>query len=140
VDYPAEEAQPITDALKAQGLANVFLVSPTTPMTREQAILSQASGFIYYVSLRGVTGAALSDLGEVRAKVEGLKAQSSLPIGVGFGIRDAETAKKMAAFADAVVIGSALISEIEAVADKGETMVLSAAYALLSPIRSALQR
>lgn len=140
VDYPAEEAQPITDALAEYGLANIFLVSPTTPYAREQATLKQASGFIYYVSLRGVTGAALSDLAEVRAKVDSLKAQSSLPVGVGFGIRDAATAQKMAEFADAVVIGSALISTIEAVADQGEEAVLAAAYGLLSPIRAVLQR
>jgi len=140
VDYPAEEAMPITQALKAHGLANIFLVSPTTPVEREQATLQQAGGFIYYVSLRGVTGAKLSDLAEVRAKVEELKAQSSLPVGVGFGIRDAETAGKMAAFADAVVVGSALVEAIEAVADKGEAVVLAAAAALIKPIRAALQR
>jgi tryptophan synthase alpha chain len=140
VDYPAEEAQPVTDALAEVGLANIFLVSPTTPHAREQSMLKQAGGFIYYVSLRGVTGAALSDLGEVQAKVEELKAQSSLPVGVGFGIRDAETAQKMAGFADAVVIGSALIASIEAVADQGEAAVLAAAYGLLAPIRNVLQR
>lgn len=140
VDYPAEEAQPITDALAAHQLANIFLVSPTTPASREQATLKQASGFIYYVSLRGVTGAALSDLGEVRAKVDSLKAQTGLPVGVGFGIRDAQTAQKMAEFADAVVIGSALISAIESVADQGEAAILAAAYGLLAPIRAVLQR
>jgi tryptophan synthase alpha chain len=103
-------------------------------------MLKQASGFIYYVSLRGVTGAALSDLDEVRAKVEELKAQSSLPVGVGFGIRDAETAQKMANFADAVVIGSSLISAMEAVAPQGDAAVLAAAHGLLSPIRAVLQR
>lgn len=140
VDYPAEEAMPITQALKSHGLANIFLVSPTTPVEREQATLQQAGGFIYYVSLRGVTGAKLSDLAEVRAKVEELKAQSSLPVGVGFGIRNAETAGKMAAFADAVVVGSALVEAIEAVADKGDAVVLAAAAALIKPIRAALQR
>jgi tryptophan synthase alpha chain len=140
VDYPAEEAQPITDALAHYGLANIFLVSPTTPYAREQAMLKQASGFIYYVSLRGVTGAALSDIGEVSTKVAELKTQSSLPVGVGFGIRDAETAAKMAEFADAVVIGSALISAIEAVASQGEAAVLAAAHGLLAPIRAVLQR
>lgn len=140
VDYPPEEAHEVTAALKAQGLANVFLVSPTTPLAREQAVLDQASGFIYYVSLRGVTGAQLSNLDEVRAKVEELKAQTPLPVGVGFGIRDAETAGRMAAFADAVVIGSALVQAVEAVADKGETAVLAAAQALIKPIRAALQR
>jgi tryptophan synthase alpha chain len=140
VDYPAEEAMPITQALKAHGLANIFLVSPTTPVEREQATLQQAGGFIYYVSLRGITGAKLSNLDEVRAKVEELKAQSNLPVGVGFGIRDAETAGKMAAFADAVVVGSALVEAIEAVADKGDAVILAAASALIKPIRAALQR
>jgi tryptophan synthase alpha chain len=102
--------------------------------------LQQAGGFIYYVSLRGVTGAKLSDLDEVKAKVLELKAQSNLPVGVGFGIRDAQTAGKMAAFADAVVIGSALVEAIESVAGKGDAVVLAAAAALINPIRAALQR
>lgn len=140
VDYPAEEAQPITDALAKEGLANIFLVAPTTPIAREQATLSQASGFIYYVSLRGVTGAQLSDLQEVKAKVNELKGQTDLPVGVGFGIRDAETAGKMAAFADAVVVGSALVQAIEAVADKGEAHIIAAAKSVLRPMRDAIQR
>jgi len=140
VDYPAEESQPITDALASNGLANIFLVAPTTPVAREQATLAQASGFIYYVSLRGVTGAQLSDLDEVRRKVEELKGQTDIPVGVGFGIRDAQTAERMAAFADAVVVGSALIQAIEAVADQGEAMIIAAAQSVLKPMRAALQR
>jgi tryptophan synthase alpha chain len=140
VDYPAEESQIITDALSHHGLANIFLVAPTTPLAREQATLAQASGFIYYVSLRGVTGAQLSDLDEVRRKVEELKSQTDIPVGVGFGIRDAQTAECMAAFADAVVVGSALIQAIEAVADQGEAMIIAAVQSVLKPMRAVLQR
>jgi len=140
VDYPAEEAEHITHALKAHGLVNIFLVSPTTPVAREQAILRQAGGFLYYVSIRGVTGAKMSDLSEVQTKVAELKAQTALPIGVGFGIRDAKTVADMSAFADAVIVGSALVQAIEAVADKGDAMVLAAARAVIAPMRLALQR
>lgn len=140
VDYPAEEAQPITDALKAQGLSNIFLVSPTTPVEREKLTLQQASGFIYYVSLRGVTGSSLSNTDEVRQKVNELKAQTDLPIGVGFGIRDAETAQKMVDFADAVIVGSALISAINQVVDQGEAAMIQAATQVMQPIRAVLQR
>lgn len=140
VDYPVEEAQPITDALQAHGLSTIFLIAPTTTAAREAAILKQASGFVYYVSLRGVTGAALSDMTEVQHKVSELQAQTTLPIGVGFGIRNAETAQQMAQFADAVIVGSALIAAIEQVADQGDAAVLAAASAVLSPMRQAIQR
>jgi tryptophan synthase alpha chain len=140
VDYPAEEAHAVTNALKAEGVANIFLVSPTTPVAREQSILQQAGGFLYYVSLRGVTGAKMIDTSEVERKVSELKAQTALPIGVGFGIRDADTAHKMAQFADAVVIGSALVQTIESVVAQGDAVILSAAQAFIRDIRASLAR
>ncbi len=140
VDYPAEEAHAVTKALQAEGLANIFLISPTTPDAREESILQQAGGFLYYVSLRGVTGANMLDTAEVERKVAALKRKTDLPIGVGFGIRDAETAHKMAAFADAVVIGSALVQRIESVMTQGDAVALAAAQAFIREIRAALQR
>lgn len=140
VDYPAEEAQAVTSALKAEGLSNIFLVSPTTPVEREQSILQQAGGFLYYVSLRGVTGAKMVDTTEVEQKVRELKDQTDLPIGVGFGIRSAETAHQMAQFADAVVIGSALVQTIESVMSKGDAVVLSAVQTFIRDIRAGLSR
>lgn len=140
VDYPAEEALAVTQALKAEGLANIFLISPTTLHEREQVILQQAGGFLYYVSLRGVTGAKMLDTDEVERKVLSLKAQTDLPIGVGFGIRSADTAHKMAQFADAVVIGSALVQIIESVTAQGDAVVLSAVQAFIREIRAGIVR
>ena len=91
----------------------IFLLSPTTEAKRVELIVSQASGFVYYVSLKGVTGAQNLDIAEVSDKVAAIHAKTSLPVGVGFGVRDAETAKAVARIADAVVIGSRMVQTIE---------------------------
>jgi tryptophan synthase alpha chain len=113
VDYPPEEAREFSAALKAVGIDPVFLLSPTTPDARIATIAEQASGFVYYVSLKGVTGAGNIDLGEVAARVEVIRSRCGVPVGVGFGIRDAATAGAIAGFADAVVVGSRIVQEIE---------------------------
>ncbi len=113
VDYPPEEAADFTANLTRHGLDAIFLLSPTTPDARVERVVRQASGFIYYVSLKGVTGASHLDLGEVAAKLPRIREQTGLPVGVGFGIRDAETARRVAELADAVVIGSRIVQEIE---------------------------
>ena len=113
VDYPPEEAGEFSAALKAAGIDPVFLISPTTPNARIATIAGQASGFVYYVSLKGVTGAGNIDLGEVAARVDVIRARCGVPVGVGFGIRDAATAGAIAGFADAVVVGSRIVQEIE---------------------------
>ena len=113
VDYPPEEAQPLAAALAARGIDIIFLVAPTTTDARMREIAAAARGYIYYVSLKGVTGATHLDVAEVRAKLEQLRRHTELPIGVGFGIRDGATARAMAEVADAVVIGSALVECIE---------------------------
>ncbi len=113
VDYPPEEADAFTARLAEHELDPIFLFSPTTPESRLDAIARQARGFVYYVSLKGVTGAGHLDLAEVAAKLPRIRAHCNLPVGVGFGIRDAETAARVAELADAVVIGSRIVQEIE---------------------------
>jgi tryptophan synthase alpha chain len=113
VDYPPEESAEFAAKCAAAGLDNIYLLAPTTPAARVEAIARHARGFIYYVSLKGVTGAATLDLSEVAARLPAIHAATGLPVGVGFGIRDADTARKVAQVADAVVIGSRIVQEIE---------------------------
>ena len=114
VDYPPEEAADFAALLGARALAPIFLLSPTTPDARIAAIGAMARGYVYYVSLKGVNGAGHLDTAEVGRKVDAIRRHVSLPVGVGFGIRDAASAQAIAAHADAVVIGSRIIQEIEA--------------------------
>jgi len=135
VDYPPEEAAEFAALLGARGLAPIFLVSPTTPEARIAAIAKMARGYVYYVSLKGVTGAGNLDPAEVGRKLAEIRRHVRIPVGVGFGIRDAAGARAIAAEADAVVIGSRIIQEMEtgpanAAADR--------AGAWLAGIRSAL--
>jgi tryptophan synthase alpha chain len=113
VDYPPEESASFADKCAAAGLDNIYLLAPTTPAERVDAVARHARGFIYYVSLKGVTGAASLDLGEVAARLPAIRSATGLPVGVGFGIRDAETARQVGGVADAVVIGSRIVQEIE---------------------------
>lgn len=113
VDYPPEECGEFIAALKANDIDSIFLLSPTSDSARTDLIVNQASGFLYYVSLKGVTGAANLDVEEVCERVATIRAKTDLPIGVGFGVKDAATAKKVAAFADAVVVGSRMVQTIE---------------------------
>jgi tryptophan synthase alpha chain len=114
VDYPPEEAGEFAALLDARGLAPIFLLSPTTPASRIATVGAVARGYVYYVSLKGVTGAGHLDTADVIAKLAEIRRHIALPIGVGFGIRDAAGAQAIAAHADAVVIGSRIIQEIEA--------------------------
>ncbi len=111
VDLPPEES--IADTMTAAAIDRIFLLSPTTPEARMRQIAQQASGFVYYVSLKGVTGSASLDLAEVAQRVALVRACGDVPVGVGFGVRDAVTAAAIARFADAVIIGSRLVEEIE---------------------------
>jgi tryptophan synthase alpha chain len=135
VDYPPEEAQQLVKVLDARSLDTIFLLSPTTTDERLGRIAKLGRGYLYYVSLRGVTGASNIDLAEVAARVRRVHEFTQLPVGVGFGIRDAASAKAIAAFSDAVVIGSALIQEIEKAPREG---VVACAGRFLTPIREAL--
>ena len=114
VDYPPEEAHELSQAMASRGMDIIFLVAPTTTETRMREIANAARGYIYYVSLTGVTGARNLDLAAVESKLARLRSITTLPIGVGFGIRDGETARAVARFADAVVIGSVLVERMEA--------------------------
>jgi tryptophan synthase alpha chain len=113
VDLPPEEADELVPVWRTHGIDPIFLLAPTSTPDRIAAVAKAASGYVYYVSLNGVTGAALIDLDAVLARVEQIQAVTGLPVGVGFGIRDAATAKAIAARADAIVIGSKLIQIIE---------------------------
>jgi len=112
VDMPPEEAEEPKRALRAVGLDLIFLVAPTTNPERMTAICGESSGYVYYVSLKGVTGASHLDITSVEESLAKLRQHTDLPIGVGFGIRDGESAARIASVADAVVVGSALVSRI----------------------------
>ena len=135
VDYPPEECGEFVQQLRARGIDPVFLLSPTTEPKRVGLIVKEASGFVYYVSLKGVTGAANLDIIEVTERVAAIRQQTSLPVGVGFGIRDAATAKATAAIADAVVVGSRMVQVIE---DSSESELLNNVAALMMELRSAV--
>ena len=135
VDYPPEEGEEFAALLRARDIAPIFLVAPTTPTTRIARIAALAAGFVYYVSLKGVTGAGHLDAGEVPRKLADIRRHIALPIGVGFGIRDAQSARTIAAHADAVVIGSRIIVEIE---NGPPTDAARRVGAFLAGIRSAL--
>jgi tryptophan synthase alpha chain len=113
VDYPPEEAAEIAQLLAARDIAAIFLLSPTTTDARIAAVAKVARGYVYYVSLKGVTGAGHIDAADVASRLAQIRKQVTLPVGVGFGIRDAASAQAIAAHADAVVIGSRIIEEIE---------------------------
>lgn len=113
VDYPPEESENYVKKLKEINVDAIFLLAPTTEKQRIEKIIKQASGFLYYVSLKGVTGAQNIDIDQVKGRVHEIKELTNLPVAVGFGVRDPETAKKVAEFSDAVVIGSRIIQEVE---------------------------
>lgn len=117
VDLPPEEAGDFAAALKRAGLDPIFLLSPTTPEARIATIVRAARGFVYYVSLKGVTGAGHLDPAEVRARLAGIRSLTALPVGVGFGIGDPAAARAVAAFADAVIVGSAVVRRVEQAPD-----------------------
>jgi tryptophan synthase alpha chain len=113
VDYPPEEAQAFGAAMKVHGLDPIFLVAPTSTAERITQVAGIASGYVYYVSLAGVTGSGALNVEAVAERLPAIREKTGLPVGVGFGIRDAATARRIAAFADAVVVGSRIIEEIE---------------------------
>jgi tryptophan synthase alpha chain len=137
VDMPIEQAETAVNEYKHYGLDNIFLIAPTTSALRIKHICKQSSGFVYYVSLKGVTGAGNLDTDEVASNIAEIKRSTDLPVGVGFGIKDPESASKVASIADAVVVGSAIINQIEAhSADKNK--MLSNIETLLSGMRAAM--
>jgi tryptophan synthase alpha chain len=121
--------------MKQNGVDPIFLLAPTSTKKRIDEVARSGSGYLYYVSLRGVTGASNIDFSEITSKIPSIRAATRMPIGVGFGIRDAESARRVAASADAVVIGSRIIQEIEA---GGAEQAVARVKAFLQPIRQAL--
>jgi tryptophan synthase alpha chain len=135
VDYPPEECGPFSELCGKAGIDCIFLLAPTSSDARIREVARLGTGFIYYVSLRGVTGAGNLDIDEVLARLPKIRATTRLPLGVGFGIRDAESARRLSRGADAVVIASRLIQELEAVPP---AQAVERARAFVRPIREAM--
>ncbi|MEC5161404.1 tryptophan synthase alpha chain [Janthinobacterium sp. CG_23.3] len=135
VDYPPEECEEFAAAMRANGLDMIFLLAPTSTEERIAQVAKVGGGFSYYVSLKGVTGAGNIDTVQVAERLAAIRRHVKLPIGVGFGIRDAATAKAVAAVADAVVIGSRIIQEIENAPPQGAP---AAVRSFVAGIREAL--
>ncbi|WP_439107032.1 tryptophan synthase subunit alpha [Congregibacter sp.] len=137
VDIPPEEVAGLNQELRRVGMDNIFLIAPTTPEDRIDLIAEEASGFIYYVSLKGVTGAGHLDQDAVTQSVAEIRRHTSLPICVGFGIKDGPSAAAVAAVSDGVVVGSALVQCLADVAEAGgsDVEILNAARAMLGDIR-----
>ena len=137
VDLPPEEGTEFVAAMDHHQLAPIFLIAPTTPPERIKMICSFARGFVYYVSLKGVTGAANLDILAVTEKLKQIRSATNLPVGVGFGIRDAQSAANVARVADAVVVGSAVVKQIE---EQGVTGAVNAVAKLLREMRAAMDK
>lgn len=135
VDYPPEECEAFAATLKSNGIDPIFLLAPTSTEARMQHVGRIASGYVYYVSLKGVTGAGHLDTAAVAAMIPRIKSFVKLPVGVGFGIRDAKTAQAVAAVSDAVVIGTALVQLLET---RTRDNVAAAAGEFIAGIRKAL--
>lgn len=135
VDYPPEECEEWLESLQLNRIDAIFLLSPTTPETRIKQVAKRAQGFVYYVSLKGVTGAAHFDLSEVASKLASLRSYISIPIGVGFGIHDSVTARAVSELSDAVVVGSRIIKEIE---KSSKEEILMNVSSLVKSFRSAI--
>jgi tryptophan synthase alpha chain len=135
VDYPPEECVPFSDACGKAGIDCIFLLAPTSTDARIKEVARAGTGYLYYVSLKGVTGVKTADVAEIEAQLPRLRKATQLPIGVGFGIKDAESAKAIARSADAVIIGTRIVQEIESA---GPEHAVARVKALLQPIRKAL--
>ncbi|MCG6975621.1 MAG: tryptophan synthase subunit alpha [Acidiferrobacterales bacterium] len=139
VDLPPEEADDYLAAFNRHGLDPVFLLAPTSTPERIRRVAEVAGGFVYYVSLKGVTGASNLDPVEVEAKLAEIRKQVSLPLGVGFGIKSPEIAAAVANVADAVVVGSALVNRIAELADTPEE-ILKTVPAFVASLRDAMDQ
>jgi len=137
VDLPPEEAEGLVSALKSNGLDPIYLLAPTSTDERIGKISRQASGFVYYVSIKGVTGSAALAVDEVADKLSNIRKQVTLPVGVGFGIKDPTSAAQVAQIADAVVVGSALVTALESAEADGKTPE-AVAEAFVAALRAAM--
>lgn len=139
VDLPPEEADEVIGFFKQNDLDCIFLLSPTTTLERARSICERASGYIYYVSLKGVTGSSALNVTEVATKLDQLRTVTDLPIGVGFGIRDGETAAAVAEVADGVVVGSVLVNKIAEYVEQ-PAQGREAVASVIREMRSAMDR
>ncbi|CAL1240152.1 tryptophan synthase subunit alpha [Candidatus Methylocalor cossyra] len=137
VDLPPEEAGELLPPLREAGIDPIYLLAPNSSLERIRRMGQLGRGYLYYVSLKGVTGASHLDLAEVERKLAEIRTLTALPVGVGFGVKDAATAAALGRFADAVVVGSALVEKIEAALDD-PARALGAIVALLESMRAAL--
>jgi len=139
VDLPPEEASGLVASLKAEQLDPIFLAAPNSDAERIRMMTENGGGFLYYVSFKGVTGANRLDVQSVADKLQQIRKNTVLPVGVGFGIRDAESAAQIAGIADAVVVGSALVSRIAELADQPDQIALQAPR-IIAEMRAAMDR
>ena len=137
VDFPPEESHEAFEHLQRHGIDPIFLLAPTTEEARIEKVASLARGYVYYVSLKGVTGAGNLDLSAIEQKLPQLRKHIKLPIGVGFGIRDAATAKAVAKLCDGVVVGSRIVQEIE---NSDEQNLIANVSRLVSELRVAIDK
>ncbi|USE81051.1 tryptophan synthase subunit alpha [Cupriavidus gilardii] len=135
VDYPPEECESFAGLMREHGIDPIFLLAPTTTDARIAQVARVASGYLYYVSLKGVTGSGALDLDSVAARLPVIKRHANLPVGVGFGIRDAQTARAIASVADAVVIGSRLVQLLE---EAPREQAVQSLRSFIAEIRTAL--
>lgn len=139
VDLPPEEAQDMVELLKARGIDPIFLLAPNSTDERIEKMAAAGSGYLYYVSLKGVTGAGHLNTADVEKKMAQIRSLTAMPVGVGFGVKDAETARAIAQIAEAVVVGSALIGKIEAKLDDTDAAKQDI-IELLRSMRTAMDR
>lgn len=137
VDMPPEEGEACMSLLREKGVDPIFLIAPTSTAARIEALTSNARGFVYYVSLKGVTGAGHLDTDAVAKKLAEIRKVTDLPLGVGFGIKDAETAASVGKGADGIVVGSAIVKKIEENVDN-PGLITANIVAMLSSMRGAL--
>jgi tryptophan synthase alpha chain len=137
VDFPPEESHEAFEHLQAHGIDPIFLLAPTTNDARIALVAKLARGYVYYVSLKGVTGAGNLDLSDIARKIPQLRKHISIPIGVGFGIRDAATAQAVSALCDGVVVGSRIVQEIE---NSNEQQLLENVSRLVNELRTAIDK
>lgn len=140
VDMPPEESSGYFEQLSLSSLDRIFLVSPTTPDSRLKAVNEQGSGFVYYVSLKGVTGSKALNVSDVEKHVAHLKTHTDMPVGIGFGIRNGEVAYQMAKVGDAIIVGSALVSLIEENADADIDALTMVLIEKMQEFRQAIDR
>ncbi len=140
VDLPPEESSELQEALNGSEIDSVYLLAPTTTLERAKKIVACASGFLYYVSFKGVTGAAHLDVNAVKKKLDEIRSVSSLPVCVGFGIKDGETARAVTEFADGAVVGSLLVDAMGKNEERDSDEISRAVENLVLPIRSAMDK